>query len=895
VRPRLASLRLSPTRENEIVDELSQHLEDRWRELVAGGTSPEEATRLALADFRDGDVLARHLTPLRQAHPPVPVAPGTGSGRHLLADLWQDLRYAARTLRKQPGFTMAAVLTLALGIGANAAIFSVIDAVLLRPLPYPNGDRLIALYSRFLPSSGYDFPFFGLSGPEFADLQRRVTAYDSIAAFDFSSRNLTRAGGTAERVLTMPVTAQFFDVLGIKPARGRTFTDEEAHRGGCLAILAGDSSSIAGSAIGSTIRLDDAPCEVIGVMPAGFAFRSDAVKVWTPLNIDRSETTINRQSHGVLGIARLRTNVTMEQANAQLQSLHAYWSEKFPDHYAKGHFAVSVPLHEDLVGDQRDALLLLGGAVLFVLLIVCVNLAALLVANGEARRREFAVRHALGANRRRLVRQMVSEAMLLAVVGGAVGVLVANAMLAGLVALYPGRLPTTQPIAIDYAALLYVGALVIVVGLVVGVMPALSATGARIQDMLRPDSRTATASRRAVVARSALVVAQLAVSVILLAGALLLVRSYLELRRIDLGIQTDGVLTFDVFVPQARQPDPAAARRTLAAIEARLAATPGVGVAGAISALPLASGGGRDDFIIEGRAMPPPGSPAWNGSYVMATPRMFPALGIPLKRGRLLSDGDVAGTPLVAVINETAARLYWSGDDPIGKSIRYYPRETSPSIQIVGVVGDVRWDGARQPAPPSVYVPFAQAPRPPYEGRTMTFVLRAAGDPLALVGSARAAVASVDIGLPLANVRSMEEVVADTANQPRFTAIIMTFFASAAFALAAIGLYGILAYSVQQRTREIGVRVALGAGRREIFRLIVGNGMGLALVGVIVGVPAALVVARMMGGVLTGVTSTDPLTYIVVVALLSASAFLASYLPARRATRVDPLVALRTD
>ncbi len=693
----------------------------------------------------------------------------------------------------------------------------------------------------------------------------------------------------------MPVTGRFFDVLGVRPARGRTFSDDEAQRGGCLAILANDPSTRTGNAVGSTIRLDDAPCEVVGVMPAGFSFRDDGVKVWTALAIDRSETSENRQSHLVLAIARLRDGVTLEQADAQLQSLRAYWSETYPDHYSKGHFAISVPLHEDLFGYQRDALLLLGGAVLAVLLIVCVNLAALLVSNGEARRREFAVRHALGASRRRLIRQMVVEAMLLAVVGGIVGVFVANAMLAGLLAFYPDRLPTSQVITIDYLTLLYASALVILVGVLVGVVPALIATGSRMQDTLRADSRTATASRRAVVARSGLVVAQLAVSVILLASAVLLIRSYQQLQRVDLGIRTDGVLTFDLFVPPARQPDPAAARRTLAAIEGRLATTPGVVTAGAVSALPLASSGGGDDFVIEGRAMPPPGVPRWNARYLMATPRMFRALSIPLKRGRLLGDSDVAGTPLVAVINETAARLYWSGSDPIGKTIRYYPQETSPSIQIVGVVADVRSEGARAPAPPSVYVPFGQAPRPPYEGRMMTFVLRGGGEPSDLVGSARAAVASIDAGLPLGNVRPMAEVVADTANQPRFTTIVMTFFAAAAFFLAAVGLYGILAYGVQQRICEIGVRVALGATRRDIFRLIVGSGMSLALLGLIVGVPAALAVTRMMGGVLTGVTSTDPVTYIAVVALLAASAFLASYLPARRATRVDPLIALRTE
>jgi putative ABC transport system permease protein len=895
VRPRLSSLRLSATRENEIVEELSQHLEDRWRELIAAGVSPDEATRLALADFRDGDLLARYLAPLRQAHVPPPITPGSPSA-HLLSDLWQDLRYAARTLRKQPGFTIAAVLTLALGIGSNAAIFSVINAVLLRPLPFPNSDELVSVYSRYLPSSGYDFPYFALSGPEFADIRARVDAFAGIAAYDFNSRNLTRRDGEAERVLTMGVTAGFFDVLGVRPARGRTFTEEEAQRGeGCLALLADDPSSNAGGAIGSTIGLDDAPCEVIGVMPEGFGFRDDQVKVWTAMSVNTEETPLNRGSHPMLAVARLRDGITAERADAQLQSLRGYWSEKHPDHYAKGHFVVSRPLHEDLVGDQRDALLLLGSAVLFVLLIVCVNLAALLISNGEARRREFAVRHALGANRRRLVRQLVAEALLLTVIGGVMGLMLANTLLAGLLALYPPPLPMWQAITIDYAALLYTCALVIGAGFLVGFVPALNATGMRMQETLRADSRTATASRRAVAARSVLVIGQLALSVILLVGALLLIRSYQQLQQVDLGIERDRVLTFGVFIPPGRQRDAAAARRTMAAIEDRLATTPGVETAGAVSDLPLASPGPPDSFVIEGRPMPPPGAPSWNARYLMATPRMFRAFTIPLKRGRHLADTDVPGQPLVAVINETAARLYWSGDDPIGRTIRYFPQETSPSIRIVGIVGDVRSMGASEPAPPAVYVPLDQAPRPPYEGRTMTFIVRVPGNPAAVVASARAAVASIDDGLPLENVRPMSEVISATAVQPRFTTLVMSFFAGVAFFLAALGLYGILAYTVEQRTREIGVRVALGADKRTIFRLILGNGMALALVGVIVGVPAALMLTRLMGGVLSGITSSDPVTYLAVVAMLATSALLASYLPARRATRVDPLVALRTD
>jgi putative ABC transport system permease protein len=895
VRPRLSSLRLSPTREAEIVVELSQHLDDRWRELLAAGSSPDEAARLALADFSEGNLLARYMAPLRQAHLRSPITPGAPRGQ-LFSDLWHDLRYAARTFRKRLAFTVAAALTLALGIGSNAAIFTVINAVLLRPLPFPKSEQLVAVYTRYLPSSGFDFPFFGLSGPEFADIRGRVDALAGIAAYSFNNRNLTRGDGEVERVLTMRVTAGFFDVVGVKPARGRTFTEAEAQRGqGCFAVLSDEPSDKGASAVGSTLRLDDAPCEVIGVMPKGFAFRDDRVKVWTTLQLNTEETPDNRQSHRLAAIARLREGATAEQADAQMQPLRRYWSEMYPDHYAKGHFAILRPLHEDIVGNQRDALLLLGGAVLFVLLIVCVNVAALLVSNGEARRREFALRYALGANRRRLIRQLVAETMLLAVAGGVLGVMLANTLLAGLIALYPQRLPASQAITIDSAAVLYTCALVVVAGFLAGVVPALSATGMRMHETMRADSRTATSSRRAVAARSLLVVSQLAVSVILLVGALLLIRSYQRLQQVDLGIEPDHVLTFSVSIPPGRQPDAAAARRTLAAIEDRLASTPGIESAGAISNLPLASGGPPDQFVIEERPAPQPGAPKWNARYLMATPRMFPVLGIRLKRGRLLAEGDVAGRPLAAVVNETAARLYWSGDDPIGRTIRYYPQETNPSIQIVGIVADVRSIGASEPAPPAVYVPLAQAPRLPYEGRAMTFVVRTPGNPAAVAASARAAVASIDSGLPVADLRAMTEVIARAAGQSRFTTLVMSFFAGIAFFLSALGLYGTLAYGVEQRVREIGVRVALGADKRRIVRLIIGNGMGLALVGVVIGVPSALALSRLMGGMLSGLSSADPVTYIAVVAMLVTSALLASYLPARRATRVDPIVALRAE
>ena len=677
-------------------------------------------------------------------------------------------------------------------------------------------------------------------------------------------------GAESERVLTMSVTAGFFDVLGIGPERGRPFREDETQRlQECVAILANDVAARASAGgvepLGLTVRLDDALCQVVGVMPAGFGFGDARVKVWTGLTVNSEETPINRASHPLMAIARLRDGVTTEQAEAQLQSLRGYWAQQHPDHYAKGHFAVLRPLHEDVIGDQGQALMLLSAAVVCVLVIVCVNLAALLVSRSEARRRDFAVRQALGASRGRLLKMLLSEAMLLSVLGGVLGLLLGEWLLAALVTLYPEQLPAGQTVAIGWRTIGVSAIAMAITGMVLGIVPALHASGRRLHETLKADARTATSSRGGVAARSVLVVSQLALSVVLLVGAVLLVRSYQHLQRADLGFDPDRVLTFTISVPPRRQPDPAAARRVLREIEERLAGMPGAETAAAVSSLPLVSAGPPDDFIIDGRATPAPGSPSWNARYIMATPRLFGALRIPLKRGRLLADGDDALRPLVAVVNETAARTYWPNDDPVGKTLRFYPRETSPSIRIVGVVGDVRSMGARVAAPPAIYVPYDQAPRPAYQGRSMTFVVRARDNPTDLVASARSVVAAIDEGLPLAGVRPLTTIVSEASGQTRFTTLTMSFFAGVAFFLAALGLYGVVAYAVEQRVREMGIRIALGARRGEIFRLIVGNAMGLTAGAVIVGVGAALVLTRMMAGLLFVVHSTDPTTYVAVI------------------------------
>jgi predicted permease len=806
-----------------------------------------------------------------------------------------DLKIALRGLRARPLFTVVALATLAVGIGANAAVFSILHAVLIRPLPFPGGDRLVALHTRYLPATGYDFPYFAISGPELADLQNRVRSFSTVAGYQLVFRNVTSEAAEAERVLTMAVTPEFFAAVGVQPARGRAFTKDEA-RGACVAVLRHDLfEQRFPDAMRSGIRLDDTRCEIVGVMPDGFSFRDDRIRIWTALAPDTSEAPFNRESHGLAAVARLQEGITATQAEAELQSLRRQWSERFPDHYARGHFAVFRPLREDIVGDQRTTLLLLGAAVGFVLLIVCANLAGLLVSRSVGRRREFAVRRALGANRARLIRQILSEAMVLAAAGGLLGLLVADWVLTALLALYPERLPVPGPITIDHRALLCALTLTVTSGILVGILPALHASGGRLQETLKIGSLALTAGRRGVASRSMLVAGQIALSVTLLVSALLLIRTYSNLQSVDLGFDAGRLLTFFVSVPPGREPDAAAARRQIARIQERLATLAGVETAAAISNLPMVSAGPPDDFTIDGRPDPAPGSLRWNARYILATPSVFEALRVPLKRGRLLLGSDTREGPLVAVINETAARLYWPGEDPVGRTIRYYPRETSPSIRIVGVVGDVRSLGAAATPPPAVYVPLEQSPRPGYEGRGMTFVIRTQGDPEALAPATRAAVASIEPGLPLANLRPMESITAGALGQPRFTNLVMTCLALIAVFLSGLGLYGVVAYNVEQRTREIGLRMALGAGNIEILRLVVSRGLTLAALGTVIGIPAAFALSRLIRGLLYGVTAADKITYATVVGILAAAALLASYLPARRAMRVDPVVALRTE
>jgi putative ABC transport system permease protein len=822
----------------------------------------------------------------------------SSNGDAVMTQLWADLRLGGRRLVLAPTFTVAVVLTLAIGIGLNTAMFTLVKGVILDPLPYPQPDALVSVYTRYLPSTGHDFPYFALSGPELLDVRKEIRSL-SVSAYIGNSWNAAPDGSDAERVQGIAATAELFEVLGVQAVRGRTFTASDGEPGApCVTVLSDgfwrERLGAVKDAVGHNIRLDGRPCTIVGVMPVGFMFPNGQVRLWTPLALDPSDSRWGRESHPFLAIGRLTGGRTLDQAEAELDVLRAAWSERYPDHYAKGHFVVLRSLKDDLLGDLRFALLALLGAVGFVLLIVCANLAGLLLSRAEARRREVAIRTALGAARTRVVRQLLTEYLLLALVGGVLGLALARWMLPVLLAAYGGELPRGGTFTLDATVLVFTALSAMLSGVAFGLAPAVQLSRAGVQDALGADGRTATARRSSVRLQSVLVVSEVALSVVLITGAILLLRGYLGLRQLNPGFEPNGVQTFRLFTPAATYPTNGHVQRFYAALRERLAGLPGATSVGAISNLPLQSAGAPDDFIIENAQPPAPGEPARNARYLMVTPGALETLRVPLRRGRLLADRDVPGQPLVAVINETAARMYWRSEDPVGRRIRYYG-DNQPWITIVGIVGDIRSSGLDRQAPPAIYVPHAQSPRPQYEGLAMTVVIRGTTNRTApaLMPSLRSTVTNLDPALPLANVLPMTTVVDRAADEPRFAAFLMAFFAASALALGAVGIYGVLAYAVERRRMEIGVRLALGADRGSIYRLVFARGLTLAVLGVIVGLFLAEAVTRMLSGLVYGLRPTPALTLTVVPLILLAAALAACAIPAWRATRVDPVLALR--
>ncbi len=795
-----------------------------------------------------------------------------------------DLRYALRQLIKSPGFTAVAIVTLALGIGACAAIFSVVNGVLLRPLDYPQPDRIVVIRETQLP----EFPEFSVSPPNYLDWEKQTKSYSYLAAYGGSQVNLT-GEGEPQRLVGVKATAHYFDVFAVKPVLGRTFLPEEDAVGKNHVVVLSHpfwQRVFGGDAkvIGRSIQLNGEPYTVIGVAPSDFG-QASKVDVWMPMGFKPDETNAAaRGAHYLNVIGRLRPGVTVEQARAELEVLAAQLAKQYPDSN-KGWGILLMPVLDYSVRDVRVVLYTLLGAVGCVLFIACANIANLLLARATARHREISIRAALGASRARLVRQLLTESVLLAVFGGLAGLLLARWGLDLLLSMAPSTLPRTNEIHLNGAVLLFSLALSLVTGIVFGIAPALLAAHTDVNEALKQGARGSTDARGRL--RAALVVTEVAFALVLLGGAGLLGRSFMQLTHVDPGFIPENATVLRLALPEKKYAKPEQQVAFVDALLARLRTLPGVQAVGLTHALPLL-GDWVLGFNIEGRpAIAPSDLP--NTNYYAVTPDYFRAMGIRLIRGRLFTAQDDAKAPRVAIINETLAHQFFPNEDPIGKRINI---TNGPDAwrEIVGIVADVKQYGVDKATTSQSYEPFAQVPFD-----SLNVVLRTQGSPAALLGALRPAVYSVDKDQPIGAIRPLEEILGEKIAKQRFAMLLLTVFSLVALVIAAVGIYGVMAYSVVQRTGEIGIRMALGAQSRDVLRLILGRGGKLIGLGLLIGLGVTLLASRALGSILFQTSAHDPLTLAVMTLLLAAIALIACLLPAHRATKVNPIEALRTE
>jgi putative ABC transport system permease protein len=816
--------------------------------------------------------------------------------------LWRDLRYAVRLLGRSPGFAAVAILTLALGIGANTAIFSVVNAVLLSPLPYAQANRLVMVWEsnpRLEQRRGLSqFAARNVVSPaNFLVWREQNTVFDQMAAFVEQPANLT-GQGEPERIAVQYSTPNLFPLLGVNPVLGRPFTAEEGQTGSDqVAILSYGlwQRRFGGraSAIGQTIRLDEVPYTVVGVMPRDFqlfvkheTLVEQAPELWLPLAFPAAW----RQPRGrfLMAVARLKPGATLGTAQAQMDRIASGLAKRFPD-FDTGWDVTLVPMRQEMTGEVQPALLVLFAAVGFVLLIACANVANLLLARAASREREIAIRTALGAARSRLLRQFLTESLLVAVAGGAVGVLLAYWGTSALVALSPKGLLDLAKVPLNGTVLAFTAGLSLLTGIVFGLAPALGTSRVDLQEALKEGGRGTTAGRARHRARNAFVVAEMALALVLAAGAGLLIRSLMLLERVDPGFDPHNLLTFHVALPQAKYGNDAARQRFFQDLQARIKALPGVDAATADSFLPFSGIGSATDFTIVGRPAPPPGQD-YVTTVSVVLPDYFRTMRTPLLRGREFSAAEVGQERHVVIVNQALARQYFPGQDPLGQQIIIHMKDQNLPSTIVGVVGDVHLHGLDRVTQASVYWPY-----PELAYSSMTFAVRARGNPLALAGAIRAQVASIDPSEPVAEVGTMEQWMGDSLGRARFAAMLLALFAAIAMALAAVGIYSVMAYAVTERTHEIGVRMALGASRAAVMRMVLARGALLALVGVGLGVAGALALTRFLESLLYQVKPADPAMFAAGGVVLVAVALSASCIPALRATRVDPVVALRQE
>jgi putative ABC transport system permease protein len=805
-----------------------------------------------------------------------------------MTTLWQDVRFGLRMMAKKPGFTFVGVLALALGIGANTAIFSVVKAVLLSPLPYTNPERLVWIWET---NPGADIKVEDASMPNFNDWRTQSQSFEEMAAFTKWAATLT-SDGEPERVPGSIVTSRFFSVLGVQPIMGRGITDEEnGPKGARVVVLSyglwqrrfGGNPRV----VGQTVKLNGTPYEVIGVMPQGFKeplpTQRNAAEMWIPLPMNLAPEV--RRSDFLSVIGRLKPNVTLEQARAEMNTITARLAQQYPESNT-GWSAIILPLRERITGDVRPAMWVLVGVVGFLLLIACANVANLLLARSAARQQEIAVRRALGADRFRLIRQFLTESILLALSGGAVGMILAMWGVELLVRLSPANIPRLDEVRLNWQVLLFTLAVSLLTGIIFGLIPALHATNPNLTEALKEGGRSSTEGVRGARLRNALVVGEIAIALVLLVGAGLMIKSFMRLQGVDPGFKPERILAVDVALPSAKYKEEAQEVAFWNELLGRVQRLPGVERTSAVVTLPF-TGGSIISFLVEGRPEPPPNT-VQDAEYRVVTPGYFDTMSIPLVRGNAFTDEHTSNSPAVAIINETMARRYFAGEDPIGKRINLGDPQKSPWRTIIGVVRDIRQQGLDKEPYPQMYSPYAQFPT-----RAMTLIVRTSASPSSLVPSIRGELSAMDKDQPLYNARTVEQVMSESIAKERFNMLLIAIFAVLGLVLASVGIYGVMSYTVAQRTHEIGVRMALGASTQDVLKMVVRQGMMLALFGTALGLVASFLLTRLMSSLLFNVSATDPLTYVLISLLLIAVALLACLIPALRATRVDPMVALR--
>ena len=802
--------------------------------------------------------------------------------------LLKDLRYGARGLWKRPGFTVVAVLTLALGIGANTAIFSVVNAVLLRPLQFRDPERLAIIWE---DATFAGFPRNTPAPANYVDWKTQTQSFDDVAASHESTFNLT-GNGDPERVAAYSVTANFFPLLGVAPELGRVFLPEEDRPGANKVVMlshglwqgryGGDPQII-----NRDIQLDGEKYTVVGVMPARFQFFEHDVKLWVPLALDAEELA-NRGSHYLKVIARLKPGVTLAQAQADVSSVMTRIAKDDPENTFDGKLgAIVMPLREEFAGNVRSSLVVLLVAVGFVLLIACANVAGLLLARAVSRRREMALRIALGASRMRVVRQLLTESLLLAVAGGVLGSMLAYWSFAFLQKLIPEQMALLTSLKLDMRILLFTLLLSLLTGIVFGLVPALQAARIDLNDALKQSTRVTSTGKL----RSTLIVFEVALSIVLLVGAGLLIQTLFQLFNQYSVLQPEKVLTLRTVLPQSKYKEPSQRDAFYQRVLEHVEHLPGVVAAGYTTSVPLVWKGGTSGFVPEGLKQPIPGM-AYDANHREVSADYLKAMNVPLRQGRYFDKRDNAKSMPVVIINETMARQYWPGENALGRRLNISDPNDGPWMEIVGIVADVRQMGLDEPVKAEMYVPYQQltdfsfyAPR--------DLAIRTSGDPMSVVSSVRGIIREVDPDQPVSDVATMADVLGVEAAQRRMGMVLLVAFAGLALLLASLGIYGVLAYFVTQHTNEIGVRMALGANRRNILGLVLRKGMGLTLLGVVIGLAASFALTRLMSSMLFGVKASDPLTFATVPLLLAAVALVACLIPARRAMQVDPMVALR--